>query len=235
VRHRHHARCRIAVERVTDRYTLICDGPFAVPAPPKTQRTRWVADGILAGMTHRTAAELEAHLDQLRAAPAEVGTLDLVVRRPAVDEREILDEGTLDLADGLVGDNWLSRQTSHAIAEGRHLKAQLNVMSARMVGFLGGTVDERALAGDQLFLDLDLSVANLPTGARLAIGDSDNPAVIEVTDKPHNGCAKFRARFGDDALEFVNSPVGKELRLRGFNARVVAPGVVRPGDKVTRL
>jgi len=183
-------------------------------------------------MTHRTAAELEAHLDHLRAAPAAAGTLDLLVRRPAVDEREILDEGTLDPVDGLVGDNWLSRQTSHAIAEGRHLKAQLNVMSARMVTFLADSVDAQALAGDQLFLDLDISVANLPTGARLAIGEE---AVIEVTDKPHNGCAKFKARFGEDAVLFVNSPAGKELRLRGFNARVVEPGAVRPGDKVTRL
>jgi len=183
-------------------------------------------------MSHRTVSELTGYLDVLRAAPREAGTLELVVRRPATDEREVLSEGTLDVADGLVGDNWLSRATSHAIAEGRHLNAQLNVMSARMVGFLADDPDGRALAGDQLFLDLDLSVDNLPTGARLAIGET---AVIEVTAKPHNGCAKFRARFGDDALEFVNSPVGKELRLRGFNARVVSPGVVRPGDAVRRL
>lgn len=180
-------------------------------------------------MAHRTADELTAHLDVLRAAPLDVGTLDLVVRRPAVGQREVLDAGVLDPADGLVGDNWLSRATSHAIAEGRHLQAQLNVMSSRMVRFLADTLDEQALAGDQLFLDLDISVANLPTGTRLALGDE---AVIEVTAKPHTGCAKFTARFGHDAMTFVNSPVGKELRLRGFNARVVTGGVVRPGDKV---
>ena len=183
-------------------------------------------------MTHRTAAELESHLGHLRAAPQAAGTLEFVVRRPSVDHREILDEGLLDQVDGLVGDNWLSRATSYAIAENRHLQAQLNVMSARMVQFLAPTVDEQALAGDQLFLDLDLSVANLPTGTRLAIGDE---AVIEVTAKPHNGCSKFVSRFGEEAMLFVNSEVGKELRLRGFNARVVANGVIRPGDKVRKL
>jgi hypothetical protein len=183
-------------------------------------------------MGHRTRADLEAHLDVLRAAPSAIGTLELLVRRPAVDQREILAEGRLDIDGGLVGDNWLSRATSHAIAEGRHLKAQLNVMSARMVAFLAESPRDRALAGDQLFVDLDISVANLPAGSRLAIGPD---AVIEVTDKPHNGCAKFRARFGDEALAFVNSAVGKQLRLRGLNARVVASGTVRPGDKVSKL
>lgn len=183
-------------------------------------------------MGHRTTAEIEEHLDVLREAPTEVGTVELVVRRPQIGEREILDEGTLDEAAGMVGDNWLERATSHAIAEGRHLKAQLNVMSARMVRFLAPTEAEQALAGDQLFLDLDISHDNLPAGSRLALGDT---AIIEVTDKPHNGCAKFRARFGDDALGFVNSEVGKRLRLRGFNARVVTGGLVRPGDQVKLL
>ena len=187
-------------------------------------------------MPHATTAELTAALPHLRAAPAADGRLTLLVRRPAEGERELLTQGMLDPADGLVGDNWLSRATSVAIAEGRHLKAQLNVMSARMVALLAGHPEQQALAGDQLYVDLDLSHANLPTGARLAIGGPDGePVVIEVTDKPHNGCAKFLARFGQDALDFVNSEVGKELRLRGFNARVVTPGIVRPGDPVRRL
>jgi hypothetical protein len=183
-----------------------------------------------------TATELSASLEHLRAAPATEGTLALVVRRPDVDRREILAEGRLDLEDGLVGDNWLSRATSHAIAEGRHLEAQLNVMSARMVALLADSPEAQALAGDQLYVDLDISLANVPTGTRLAIGDPDaGGAVIEVTKKPHHGCAKFRARFGDDAVAFVNSEAGKELRLRGFNARVVQAGVVRPGDPVRKL
>jgi MOSC domain-containing protein len=183
-------------------------------------------------MPHPTTAELTAQIDHLRAAPTDVGTLELLVRRPAVGERDVLDEGVLDEADGLVGDNWLSRATSRAIEAGRHVDAQINVMSARMVALLAETPEHRALAGDQLYLDLDISVANLPAGTRLTVGDS---AVIEVSAKPHNGCAKFADRFGAEATSFVNSELGKELRLRGFNARVVTGGTVRPGDKVTKL
>jgi hypothetical protein len=179
-----------------------------------------------------TAGDLTEQLDHLRAAPAELGTLDLVVRRPRHGEREVLAEGVLDVDDGLVGDNWLSRATSRALADGRHLDAQVTVMSARMVALLGATELDRAGAGDQLYVDLDLSHENLRTGSRLAIGET---AVIEVTAKPHNGCKKFLKRFGPHAVEFVNSESGKALRLRGLNARVVTGGVVRPGDTVRRV
>lgn len=187
-------------------------------------------------MTLRTTDELTAGLDHLRAAPAQVGTLDLVVRRPTDGEREVLSEGLLDEADGLVGDNWLSRATSRAVAEGRHLKAQVTVMSTRMIGLLADSDAERALAGDQLYVDLDISHANLPAGTRIALGDpEDGGAVIEVSDKPHTGCAKFKARFGEEAIGFVNSELGRELRLRGLNARVVRSGTVRPGDIARKM
>jgi hypothetical protein len=187
-------------------------------------------------MSLRTTAELTAQLDHLRAAPAEVGTLDLVVRRPARAQREILLEGVLDEAEGLIGDNWLSRATSRARAEGRHLKSQVTVMSSRMIRLLADSDEERALAGDQLYVDLDISQVNLPPGTRIALGDPDSGgAVIEVSDKPHTGCAKFVRRFGEEAVGFVNSEAGRPLRLRGLNARVVQGGTVRPGDKVRRL
>jgi hypothetical protein len=179
-----------------------------------------------------TATGLEAALDHLHAAPHETGRLTLVVRRPQPGTREILDEGVLDEAVGLVGDNWLSRATSHAVAAGRHLDAMVTVMGSRMVGLLGDTDQSRALAGDQLYVDLDLSHDNLPAGSRIAIGDD---AVLEVTAKPHAGCRKFLARFGADALAFVNGEEGSRLRLRGLNARVVHGGLVHPGDVVRRL
>lgn len=182
--------------------------------------------------TLTTTADLEASLDHLRAAPTDAGTLAMVVRRPDTGVREILEEGVLDEAGGLVGDNWLSRATSRAVAEGRHLDAMITVMSARMVGILGETADVQALAGDQLYVDLDISHDNLPAGSRIAIGDE---AVLEVTAKPHAGCKKFLARFGEDAVAFVNSEVGTRLRLRGLNARVVQGGVIRPGDAVRRI
>ena len=179
-----------------------------------------------------TTADLEAGLDHLLAAPADTGTLDLLVIRPEAGSRELLGEGLLDEADGLVGDNWRSRATSRAVASGRHLDAMVTVMSSRMVRLLADTDDVRALAGDQLYVDLDISHANLPTASRFSVGDD---AVLEVTAKPHAGCRKFLARFGEDAVAFVNSEEGRRLRLRGLNARVVRGGVVRVGDVVRRI
>ena len=179
-----------------------------------------------------STAALEARLDHLRAAPVRTGTLDLLVIRPEGGARELLAEGVLDEADGLVGDNWRSRATARAVAEGRHLDAMVTVMSSRMVRLLADSDADRALAGDQLYVDLDISRANLPAGSHFAVGDD---AVLEVTAKPHAGCRKFLARFGEDAVAFVNSEEGSRLRLRGLNARVVRGGVVRVGDVVRRL
>jgi hypothetical protein len=177
------------------------------------------------------AESFEAGLDTIRLAPAGTGTVELIVRRPAVEEREGVVEAELDLAEGLVGGNWLSRG-SRAMADGSaNPKAQLTVMNARLAALVAGERDRWPLAGDQLYVDFDLSKENVPAGTRLAVGS----AVIEVTDEPHTGCAKFSARFGSDALRFINSPVGRELNLRGINARVVEPGRVRVGDAVNKL
>ena len=169
--------------------------------------------------------ELEAGLEEIRHAPKDRGALRLIVRRPQVNARERLDEGQLDLADGLVGDRWGTRKGSAAP------DMQLNVMNARAIALVAQSTDRWALAGDQLYIDLDLSADNLPPGARLALGS----AVIEVTEQPHTGCGKFAARFGTDAMKFVNSPEGRQLRLRGLNAKVVRPGVIRVGDIAMKL
>ncbi len=186
-------------------------------------------------VVHRTPEELGAFLPELLAAtPRDVGTLELVVRRPAPGERDVLDEGALDLTAGLVGDGWPVRGSGRTADGSAHPDMQLNVMNARLVAFLAVDPARRALAGDQLYLDLDLSHANLPTGSRLVIGDpATRGAVIEVTDQAHTGCAKFVERFGAEAMRFVNGPEGRPLRLRGLNARVVSPGRIRPGDTVT--
>ena len=185
------------------------------------------------GGTHRSAEELKAFLPALLAAPRDAGTLELVVRRPGAGVREVLDEGELDLLTGLVGDSWSRRANRRTIDGGPDPLAQLTVMSAAMVAFIAGDPDRWALAGDQLYVDLDLSVANLPAGCRLTIGDADaRGTVIEVTETPHTGCAKFVERFGADAMRFVNGPLGRPLRLRGLNARVVVAGRVRCGDPV---
>lgn len=179
---------------------------------------------------HLTTEELTAGVDEIRRSPKDEGTLEMLVRRPQTLEREILQEGELDLVLGLVGDNWKARGSKTTPDGLAHPEMQLNLMNARAAQLVSQSRDRWHLAGDQLFVDLDLSDANLPPGTRLSIGT----AVIEVTPVPHNGCAKFVERFGADAMKFVNSPVGKELHLRGINAKVVQAGTVRVGDRIVK-
>jgi hypothetical protein len=181
-------------------------------------------------MRHRTMEELTAGLDEIRRSPRDHGRVELIVRRPEVGEREVLDVAHLDLAEGLVGDSW-SRRSSRSTPDGSpHPEMQLNIMNARAAALVAVDPDRRALAGDQLYVDLDLSGAQLPPGTRLELGT----AVIEISAEPHRGCAKFRDRFGVDAARFVNSPAGVELNLRGVNAKVVQAGTVRVGDCIRR-
>jgi MOSC domain-containing protein YiiM len=170
----------------------------------------------------------DERLDIVREAPADEGRLELIVRRPAEGAREVLETARLDLELGLVGDRWATRDIEATPA---YLAAQLTVMSTRVLATIEPDRDRWPLAGDQLCVDLDLGVDNLPAGSRLAIGT----AVIEITEAPHTGCAKFGARFGSDAVRWVNSPMGRANRLRGLNARVVVPGDVNVGDVIRKV
>src|SRR5262249_8203653 len=161
-----------------------------------------------------------AGLDRIRRSPKDEGVLELIVRRPQTDKREVLEEGELDLAEGLVGDSWKTRGSSRTPDGSSHPDMQLNIMNSRVIALVARDKNRWQLAGDQFFIDLDLSAPNMPPGTRLALGS----AVIGVTDQPHTGCNKFVERFGLDAMKFVNSPIGKELHLCGINARVVRPG-----------
>ncbi len=181
-------------------------------------------------MKHLSTAELEVGLSEVRDSPSDNGTVELIARRPAVDAREILTEATLDREAGLAGDNWPVRGSSRTRDGSSHPGMQVTVMNCRAAMLIAHDPERRVLAGDQLYVDLDLSAANLPPGSRLALGS----AVLEVTDQPHLGCAKFAARFGEDALRFVNSRVGRRLRLRGLNARVVVSGTVRTGESIRK-
>jgi MOSC domain-containing protein YiiM len=172
-----------------------------------------------------TTEQLLAGLDRVREAPADEGTVELIVRRPAVGEREVLEHGELDAGLGLVGDSWSQRGSRP------NPKSQVTVMSARAAALIAGEREQWPLAGDQLYVDLDLGPANLPPGTRLSVGS----AVLEVTDQPHLGCGKFTQRFGEEAREFVNRPEGVALNLRGLNTRVVEGGAVRQGDTVRKL
>ena len=180
---------------------------------------------------HLTTKELEAGFPEAGHSPRDEGVLELIVARPREDEREVLEEGELSLQEGLVGDNWRSRSSSRTSDASPHPDMQLNVMNARVVALLAQTRTRWPLAGDQLFVDLDLSAENVPPGTRLAIGT----AVIALTDQPHTGCGKFVERFGVDAMKFVNSELGRRLQLRGVNAKVVRSGHIRVGDLTRKL
>src|SRR5688500_2472116 len=179
---------------------------------------------------HRTLGELEAGLAVTQSS-SDGGTLELIVRRPAIGRRDVLTLGHLDPLVGLVGDTWNQRGSSRMPDRSPHPDMQINIISSRVIALIAGDRDRWALAGDQLYIDLDLSAANLPAGTRLTIGGT----VVEVTAQPHTGCGKFAERFGVDAVKFVNSSTGRALNLRGVNARVVTGGAIRVGDHVRKV
>ncbi|MGB5163703.1 MAG: hypothetical protein WBN61_00440 [Woeseiaceae bacterium] len=180
---------------------------------------------------HLDLEELEAGLDYVRQSPSDQGTVQMIVRRPDTDKREALAHAKLDTAKGLVGDNWLQRGSSRTADGSAHPEMQLNIMNARVIALVAVTEDRWPLAGDQIYVDLDLSKRNLPAGMQLRLGS----AIIEVTGISHTGCRKFVARFGLEAMKFVNSGLGKQLCLRGINARVVKSGSFNVGDIVSKL
>jgi hypothetical protein len=180
---------------------------------------------------HLSMAELQAGLDQILQSPKDHGVLEMIVRRPAVDQREVLESGRLDPAVGLEGDTWNVRGSTRSADGTAHPDMQLNMMNARVIALVAQAKHRWPLAGDQLFIDLDLSEDNLPAGTRLSLG----AAVIEITAQPHLGCKKFEARFGRDAVQFVNWDLSKRLHLRGVNARVIQAGIVRVGDRAVKL
>ena len=181
-------------------------------------------------MAMRTLDELNACLDTVRASPRDRGTVELMVVRPGPGERRLVEEGELDVTSGLVGDSWPVRPCKRTPDHSPDPLQQITLMSTRVIA----AICERerwALAGDQFFVDFDLSKEHLPAGTQLQLGE----ALVEITEQPHLGCAKFTERFGSDATKWVNQPLGRELRLRGVNARVLRGGIVRRGDVLLRL
>ena len=181
-------------------------------------------------MIHVSSSELDAGLASVRCSPHDRGVVEMIVCRPAVDERRVLDEATLVVGEGLAGDNYLTRPHPRTPDGQAHPEAQLNLMNSRAADLVAGGDRARwPLAGDQLFVDFDLSLANTPPGTRLAIGE----AIIEVSHKPHTGCSKFSERFGIDAARWVNAE--QDERRRGINAMVVRGGTVRTSDAIVKL
>jgi MOSC domain-containing protein YiiM len=182
-------------------------------------------------MEHRDLAALEAGLDHIRQAPKDEGRIAFICCRPETEQRELLGEAVLDSERGLVGDNWSARGSKSTPDGSAHPDMQVTLTNVRSMDVIADDPERRQLAGDQFFVDFDLSGENIPPGTRLTLGQ----ATIEITEIPHRGCGKFSARFGVDALKFVNSAVGRELNLRGVNAKIIEAGVVRTGDAITKL
>jgi hypothetical protein len=175
---------------------------------------------------HLSRKSLEAGLGRIRESPRDAGRVVLIVRRPAVGQRDLPAEAVLDPAAGLDGDNWLARGSTRTPDGSADPHMQITVMNARVAELVAGGTERMPLCGDQLYVDLDLSVDNLPAGSMLVVGQ----VVLRVSEAPHLGCAKFVERFGAEAMRFVNSRRGRGLRLRGMNTRIVVPGTVRIGD-----
>ena len=182
-------------------------------------------------MKHLTTEELEAALDHLRQSPKDDGLVELIVCRPEVDQRAVLDEAELDVSVGLVGDNWKVRGSKRTPDGSPHPEMQINIMNSRVTALVAQEKDRWPLAGDQLYIDMDLSKKNLPAGSRIAVGS----AILEVSPLPHTGCKKFVSRFGAEAMEFVNSETGKALCLRGINAKIVQSGTVKVGQTAKKI
>ena len=180
---------------------------------------------------HLTLEELKAGLPHILEAPKNEGRLELLIRRPDMGEREVLDEAELDLELGLIGDNWKTRGSKRTKDGSAHPEMQLNIMMSRSIALIAQDKERWPLAGDQMYVDIDLSHENLPLGTQLSIGT----AIIEITEPSHNGCLKFVDRFGKDSMKFVNAPEFKKYRLRGVNAKVIKAGVVKAGDMMRKL
>jgi MOSC domain-containing protein YiiM len=179
---------------------------------------------------HRTDDELVTSLTDVLAGPRDVGTIEMIVRRPAAGVREVLDAGLVHPVCGLVGDGWSTRPSSKTADGSPHPDKQVTLMMARAIRALVDDATAWPLAGDNLFVDLVLG-ENTPAGTRLQIGE----AILVVTDQPHTGCAKFTERFGSAAMRWLNTAEGRAATLRGVNTRVAVAGTIRRGDAIRKL
>lgn len=180
---------------------------------------------------HLTLAELQAGLSEIRQAPADQGELKAIVVRPESNKRVSLNQCPVSFELGVHGDRWAQGCWMSLPDGSPHPDVQVAMMNARAIALIAQEEERWPLAGDNLFVDLDLTEDNLPCGQQLAIGS----AVLEVTSVAHNGCKKFVERFGADAVRFVNSDTGKRLHLRGIYAKVIQAGTVSVGDIISKV
>lgn len=178
-----------------------------------------------------TIEEIESRLENIKQSPKDAGVIVLLVCRPATDERQIITKAKLELQNGLEGDNWKTRGSKSTPDKSADPEAQITLMNSRVIDLLTEHQNDWQLAGDQIFVDFDLSLDHLPPHSKIQVGS----AILEISAKPHTGCKKFSDRFGIQALEFISTPQGKSLRMRGVNARVIQAGEIHVGDVVRKV
>ncbi len=175
-----------------------------------------------------SAAEIEAGMAHVAASPKDAGRVEAIFIRPETDEREALQEVRISPEGGVEGDRWSRSGREEKAPDPR---SQVSLMNVRVLNLIAPDKERWPMAGDNLIVDLDLDVENLPVGQRLSIGN----AVLEVTEVPHPGCKKFLARYGKDAMGYINANERKDLRLRGVFAKVIEPGTVSVGDTIDKV
>lgn len=175
--------------------------------------------------------EVEAGVENIKESPKNNGVLQLIVRRPETETREIISTGKINFENGLEGDNWKPRGSRHTPDNSADPEAQITLMNSRVIDLLANDKENWQLAGDQLFVNMDLSIENLPPLSQIQMGS----AILEISAKPHTGCKKFSGRFGIEALVFISTPLGKSLRMRGVNAKVIQAGEIHVGDVIRRV
>ncbi len=182
-------------------------------------------------MEYKDRDTLERGFDHVKQSPSAQGRLELIVIRPDVNQREELTQGVLDVEQGLIGDNWAQRGSSQTEDGSAHPEMQINIMNSRLADLVAQQKSDWKMAGDQLYVDLNLNKENLPAGTRLALGE----AILEVTAVPHTGCAKFADRFGREALKFISTREGLQWQLRGINTKVIKGGKITVGDRISKI
>ncbi len=175
--------------------------------------------------------DLQLGLDKIISSPKQIGTVKMIVSRPKIGIRKIQEMAELDKDLGLIGDNWHDRDSSNMQDKSADIETQLTIMNSCVIALITQNCDQWPLAGDQLYIEMDISKNNLPPGSLLKLGN----ALLKISKKPHTGCKKFSERFGLDALKFVSSRQGRELSLRGINTSIIKSGMVQTGDKVMKV
>lgn len=191
----------------------------------KTKRLFWKGRYLI------TRAELDRAWPDIMAAPKDGAAIEMLCLRPAMGERRFVDEIHVTREEGIPGERWLTQPWMRLPGGQPDPAIQVSFLQRRVLDLVWRDREGTPHPGDTFVVDMDLSEANLPAGSLLQVGS----AVLEVSTVFNNACAKWKKRYGDDALDWVRAYENKEFRPRGVLAKVHRDGVFRAGDRLTRI